>query len=136
MFSLDPALPEDVANVLESSACLEISEFRVFELAYAAWFGREPEQRVIEAYFGRYMYQAIVPPWVRHFTRRVCTLQHDGLLDPRAYGILPRELSRREVARGRLYIAYLVASLVVLLLLAELTVDWLDIRGCMLPPCY
>ncbi len=39
----DP-VPEDVAQVLETSSVLSISEFEVFRFAYASWYGRDCDE--------------------------------------------------------------------------------------------
>ncbi|MDP6517421.1 MAG: hypothetical protein QF926_12485 [Alphaproteobacteria bacterium] len=133
---LEPDLPEDLRGVLETAALLEVSEFRVFELAYRDWFGRPGRPEAIEAFFTPYMFHEIVPPWVRHFTRHVHALDNAGRLDPRDFGIFPRRLSAGEAARGRLYVAYVVSGVIAMFLIAQLTVDFLNIKGCLLPPCY
>ena len=128
--------PSDSLNVAEAAALLEISEFRVFELAYTGWFGGEPDERVIEPHFMAYMFRRAVPPWVRHFTRHVIDLAADGTLDPSDFGIAKRWASRRDIARGKLYLVYLTVSVVALVLLADLTAEWMGASECMFPPCY
>ena len=133
---LEPDLPEDLKGVLETAGLLEVSEYRVFELAYGDWFGHAGGTEAIEASFTPYMFHEIVPPWVRHFTRHVRALVCAGRLDPRDFGIFPRRLSAGDVVRGRLYVAYVVSGVIAMFLIAQLTVDFLKIKGCLLPPCY
>ncbi len=133
---LEPDLPEDLKGVLQTAALLEVSEFRVFELAYSDWFGSAGGTEAIEAFFTPYMFHETVPPWVRHFTRHVRALDSAGRLDPRDFGIFPRRLSARDVVRGRLYVAYVISAVIAMFLIAQLTVDFLKIEGCLLPPCY
>ena len=128
--------PSDSLDVAEAAALLEISEFRVFQLAYAGWFGNEPDERVIEPHFKAYMFRRAVPAWVRHFTRHVIALAADETLDPRDFGIATHSASRRDIARGKLYLVYLTIGVVALVLLADLTVDRMGLSGCLFPPCY
>jgi hypothetical protein len=128
--------PADVWAVLRTSALLGISEFRLFHIAYRFWYGREADEDQIERYFVPYMFKDVVPPWVRHFTNRVQTLDRDGTLDPSAFGIRPRQANRGDVQRGRLYAMYLVSIMAVLYIIAELSADVLGLQQCFLPPCY
>lgn len=128
--------PSDSLDVAETAALLEISEYRVFQLAYAGWFGNEPEERVIEPHFKAYMFHRAVPAWVRHFTRHVIDLAAGDTLDPRDFGIVTRWASRRDIARGKLYLVYLTIGVVALVLLADLTADRLGLSGCLFPPCF
>ena len=128
--------PSDSLDVAETAALLEVSEYRVFQLAYAGWFGNEPEERVIAPHFKAYMFRRAVPAWVRHFTRHVIDLAADEALDPREFGIATRWANRRDIARGRLYLVYLAIGVVALVLLADLTADRMGLSGCLFPPCY
>jgi hypothetical protein len=128
--------PADVWAVLRASALLGISEFRLFHIAYRFWYGHEADEDQIERYFVPYMFRDMVPPWVRHFTNRVQTMDRDGTLDPSAFGIRPRQATKADVQRGRLYAMYLVSALAVLYILAELSANALWLQQCYLPPCY
>ena len=90
MFALDPDHPKDVADVLESAGLLEVSEYRVFELAYAAWFstaGEAPDKKMFERAFFAYLYCDRVPPWVRAYTREIVQRADACTFDPADYGI-------------------------------------------------
>ena len=82
------------------------------------------------------MYREIVPPWVRHFTRRVIALAQIGQLDSREFGIYPRYATPADKRQAGLWIAYLAASMVALVLLADLAGEWLEMQECLFPPCY
>ncbi len=135
MWSQD-SIPEDVRQVLETSAVLAISEFRVFDLAYASWFGREVDEETIERHFLPYMFRDAVPPWVRSFTRRVLELERRGRLDPEELGIEAPRADAGDVARGRFYAFVIVTALVALYLSAKLAAPLLGIDDCWFPPCY
>ena len=71
----DEDLEQELLDLLEVSALLEIKEFALFELAYKEWYGRAPLSRVIEAHFSNYMFHGIIPAWVTSYTRQVLELQ-------------------------------------------------------------
>jgi hypothetical protein len=136
MFSLDPELPEDVADVLESAACLEISEFRVFELAYAAWFGRpegEREARALDRHFFAYLYRDQVPPWVRALTREVVRSNRAGVLDLADYGIVHEPPTPTMIYLGIRYAVWAALTLVFIVAGAHMIAAP---EGCTFPPCY
>ena len=85
--NLDEELPEDIGDVLEISAFLEIREYDYFSLAYRWWFGRVPDSAVLESHFARYMFNRIVPHWVRQYSRMILNLQNEGRLDREDLGI-------------------------------------------------
>lgn len=60
---------DDAQAVLWSAEVLEKSEFEVFELAYQAWYRESPEVARLERIFADYMFDEVVPFWVRQFTR-------------------------------------------------------------------
>ena len=63
--------------MLWSADILEISEFEVFETAYQAWYQETADVTRLERIFADYMFDEVVPFWVRQFTRT--TLEaHDG----------------------------------------------------------
>jgi len=128
----DEDLAEDVRSVLDAAALLGIAEFRVFQIAYRAWFGEDTDEVTIERYFTPYMFQDAVPPWVRHFTARVLDADRQGVLDPAQFGIRRRAATAGQIHRGRMFALILVGSLATLWLLAEIAA----VGGCMFPPCY
>ena len=68
---------DDAQAVLWSAEILEKSEFELFEAAYQAWYRETPEVARLERIFADYMFDEVVPFWVRQFTRS--TLEaHDG----------------------------------------------------------
>ena len=107
-------IPEDVSQVLETSSVLAVSEFQVFRLAYASWYGRDGDEKTLERHFAPYMFGERVPPWVRSFTRRVLDLERRGRLEPDALGVeIPRR-DPRDVALGSLYSFAVALSVVAL----------------------
>lgn len=135
MFFRQPRTPPDALAVVKTSGLLAVSEFRVFELAWEAWYGVGTDEKTIEGHFLPYMFQERVPHFVRAFTRRVLSLDRAGELDPRRFGIEPARRTTRGVTVGLIYSACVVASVTVLLLLAKVTAERLGLAECMFPPC-
>lgn len=131
-------LPPDVAAVLDAAAALEVTEFRFFELAWRAWFGRPPEEQRLERSFAAYMFAFRVPHWVRHFSRRILDLDARGCLDPASFGVWRRLPSERMRLVAKLYVAGLLLLFIVLAVSALNLDDTLlsSYRGCYFPPCY
>jgi hypothetical protein len=77
----------DLDKVVFASKVLQISEFRLFSLAYSRWYGRDIPEGELEYIFSAYMFEDIVPHWVRHFTRQVITRFEQGILDPGEFNI-------------------------------------------------
>ncbi len=133
---MDENLPEDIEDVLELSALLEIREYDLFGLAYHWWFGRLPNKRVLETHFVRYMFNKIVPHWMRHYSRMLLDLREQGILDREKLGIsrLPNA-TPQSVRAGLRYTVILFSILGLLILIAELAVQF-SVLPCMFPPCY
>ena len=119
----DDTLPDDVAQVLKTSAILSIGEFEGFRLAYTAWFGRDGDEKTIEGHFLPYMFQETVPHWVRSFTRRVLELERRGRLDPDKLGVELPPPGDRDLALGSLYTFAVVLSVTALIIMIRL--GWL-----------
>ena len=134
--SMDEPLPEDIADVLEISAILEIREYDLFGLAYYWWFGKPSPEKVLESHFARYMFKKIVPLWVRQYSRMVLELQEKGSLDREALGVdrLP-DATPESVRAGVRYAVILVTTLCLLVLIAEFAFKYLKLP-CFFPPCY
>ncbi len=80
---------DDVCEAVSASELLEITEFRLFELAYREWFGREADQAALEPPFVQYMFAQQAPAWVRHFARNVIACDRDGRLERAEFGLPP-----------------------------------------------
>ena len=128
-------IPEDVWLVLEATSLLGVAEFRLFEIAYKDWFGEDGDEKTIERYFTPYMFGEVVPVWVRHLSQRVIKLDREDALRPRDFGVYPKIATREDLRKGLDFAAWLVVSMVVLVLLGKAAGKALsDI--CMFPPCY
>ncbi len=61
--------PADTDCVVSAANNLEISEFRIFKDAFAAWYGKEATEQQIKPLFIRYLVEDTVPFWVRNYAR-------------------------------------------------------------------
>ena len=131
-------LEPDIVAVLDASAALEVTEFRLFQLAFRDWYGSAARKEYLERQFAAYMFAKRVPAWVRQFARKILKLQSQGLLDPKTFGVWQRLPSNRMVLFAKLYTgALLLLFLVTVLLVYVLPDSVMKIfEGCYFPPCY
>lgn len=99
----------DVAHVAEAAEALSIGEFALFRLAHRWWHQHDCEETLIEQAFGEYLRSGRVPPWVRHYCRRVLLLASLNQLEPGDFGVDEPSMRRLSVREQRF------ASLVTLL---------------------
>lgn len=116
----DHLVPEDLREVLAASSLLQITEFHLFELAFERWFGRQAKESELENCFAQYMFASHAPFWVRQFCRDVSTQDAAGSLDPRDFGVLPREVPDSWARRGLRHASVLLLLVVSLHLIAIL----------------
>ena len=74
-------------QVIAAAGRLEIGESDLFLLAYRRWFGRDPEEQVLEQRFAAYMFRGVVPLWVRHYARDVLAPHRIGRAEARRLGL-------------------------------------------------
>lgn len=128
-------IPADVWSVLRASSLLSVGEFRVFEIAYAQWYGEDGDEKMIEKHFIRYMFNDVVPPWVRFFCKKILQLDNEDALDPAEFGIVHASASLAQRNRGLEFIALLIAILIAFFYVGESAAKLLWLQ-CMFPPCY
>jgi len=128
-------IPRDVRGVLRASALLSVGEFRVFEIAYEDWYGEAGEETLIEKHFTGYMFNDIVPPWVRHFCKKILQLDDDGALDPAEFGIMNAPATTQQVNKGLEAIMWITGAMIILFVLGEGAAQMMRLQ-CMFPPCY
>ncbi|NIR59935.1 MAG: hypothetical protein GWO02_10610 [Gammaproteobacteria bacterium] len=135
--AFDENLDPDVDAVLNATAILDITEWDFFHLAYDRWHGEPPAEHVMEPIFAAYMFDDVVPLWVRHFARLVERLYHRGRLDKHALGVDRIHGSRQMVSRGTRYAVIIVVVMTALMVLAEVVAQFMKLGDrCMFPPCY
>ena len=89
------------AEVLSFVAGLfDISEFRLFEIAYVNWFGREATEKAMDGFFGSYLKTGFVPFWLRGMLRRLIRKHRKGDLIPSEFGINQACVSHSERRLG------------------------------------
>ncbi len=128
-------IPSDVWSVLRASSVLSVGEFRIFEIAYEAWHGEAGEEKMIEEHFIGYMFNDIVPPWVRHFCKKVMKQDNEGSLDPEEFGIIRKAATTYQINKGLEAMMWIIGFMIVLFLVGEGTSQALWLQ-CMFPPCY
>lgn len=128
-------IPSDVWSVLKTASVLSIGEFRVFQIAYEQWYGEEGEEKAIENHFTSYMFNDIVPIWVRHFCKRVLRLDSEHALDPSEFGISFPTATMEQRNKGFEFIMALLFIMIVFFLIGESAAKLLKLQ-CMFPPCY
>jgi hypothetical protein len=127
----------DTQSVLEASALLDITEFHLFNLAYFRWYGHYSSPHGMEQHFANYMFCAIVPLWVRHFTREILHQANIGRLNGLDYDIHVPRPSAAVIRRGRRLVGLLFALCLLLLLSSYFYEDLLLVlKNCYFPPCY
>ena len=137
LFFDEKKMSDDVADVLEAAALLQVTEFELFRLAWRRWHGRGIADAELERHYLPYMFKSRVPAWVRGLARQVIADAEAGRLDPTAYGVMPRPLTMDMYNRGLRYCLWIAVILGTLwtgaATVAELA-PWY--QSCYLPPCY
>ena len=80
---------DDAEAVNFVAGLLEISEFRLFEIAYVNWFGSEATKKAMDGFFGSYLKSGLVPFWLRDMVRKMICKYRNGNLAPIEFGIKP-----------------------------------------------
>jgi hypothetical protein len=104
---------KELEDVMISSALLQVSEFRFFQLSYAYWYGRNIQDTQLEPFFAEYMFNSFVPHWVRQMTRRILLLHEEGRLDPQDFNIVRPQVTPEMRALGEWYIIMLLFIVVI-----------------------
>ena len=124
-------IPVDTRLVLEASTTLDITEYNLFELAYLDWFGAEPAIHQVEPLFVNYMFNGIIPTWVRQFARKTLRSNSENAPNPTP--------ARFQIPsfRGSVYFLFAAFAVGILLLSATTSADLAPaIQQCYFPPCY
>jgi len=133
----DENMPLDVQETLDVAGILQITEFQVFQYAYARWFGEVPERETLEPYFAAYMFNELVPPWVRQFTRWAMELYEKGELELGMFDIYRTPVTQEMITTGMRYAVTLVVTFVTLVVLVLSSDPLMAMaKGCYFPPCY
>ena len=137
LFFDEKKMSSDVADVLEATALLEVTEFEFFRIAYRRWYGRAVDDDVLEKLYLPYMFHGRVPLWVRQLARDVIQKAEDEALDPSAFGVLPKPLSMDMYNRGLRYFLWIIVIFGTMLTGAATVAELMPwYQSCYLPPCY
>jgi len=71
-------LSQDQQDVQLALQVLNITEFRLFELAYKAWFGEAARESELEYSYIPYLFAGILPCWVRQYIRNIRQLSNEA----------------------------------------------------------
>ena len=85
---------DDAEAVAFAAGLLDISEYRLFEIAYEDWFGSRARKSAMDGFFGSYLKSGSIPFWLRNMVRTVLSKYRQGDLAPHRFGIDPPCLSR------------------------------------------
>lgn len=107
-----PRAPDDHGAVMDAASALDVREVDFFRLSYRHWFGRDARERDLERVFAAYMFRQDVPPWVRHFSRKVLMLAERGRLDAASLGALQFKRQPPPHPNGRIYVGATLAVIV------------------------
>lgn len=84
---LERLFQTDAEAVCFAASLLEISEFRLFEIAHVNWFGSEAPKKAMEGFFGSYLQSGLVPFWLRHMIRSIIGKHRKGNPAASEFGI-------------------------------------------------
>ena len=91
---------DDAEAVSFVAGLLDVSEFRLFEIAYVNWFGSEATEKAMEGFFGSYLNSGFVPFWLRNMVRRTISKHRKGNLAGSEFGIHKPSASRYDRSLG------------------------------------
>jgi hypothetical protein len=97
---LEIVFKDDAEAVSFVAGLLDISEFRLFEIAYENWFGSEGTKKAMDGFFGSYLQSGSVPFWLRNMVRTIICNHLKGNLIPSRFGIDEPRLSRSKRRLG------------------------------------
>jgi hypothetical protein len=138
LFFHDEQLAEDSLLVLNAAVKLDTTEFKLFELAYADWYGHICQCNIMEDYFSPYLFKSVVPFWVRSFCRKVLAFNGEVEAVQSTFGLRVFKATRRMIMFGLIYTLTLVVCLLFLVYIFSIPAESLPefLKECYFPPCY
>ncbi len=129
------------ANLLaEAANRLGVGEFQIFQLSYNEWHGNDLDEKLMERVFFEYLTADKVPPWARHYARRIIDqfdqdeLQyndpHYHRYDAKSMQTVSKTIGLLKIGAFALVMAILFGAAIVLL--DDYTKDS---EPCYFPPC-
>jgi hypothetical protein len=77
----------DAEAVSFVAGLFDISEFKLFEMAYVNWYGREAAKKAMDRFFGTYLNTGSVPFWLRAAVRKILCQHRKGDLTASQLGV-------------------------------------------------
>ena len=68
-------------EIAHAANLLQIGEFQILQVAYADWHGEDLTGPGLDRMFKAYMMDKSVPPWARHFARKVIAQADEGKIN-------------------------------------------------------
>ena len=127
--------------VVNAANLLQVGEFQLLQLAFADWFGREMTEREQSHYFQAFVLGNEIPPFLRHYARRIVEREARGQLNDAdaRYHRYDNEYFRQRLPDGmRRFVVAVTIVVGVLggsLAMASYTVDINGRCSDTLPPC-
>lgn len=127
--------------IAEASNRLDLGEFQLFQLAYEAWHGKEIPPQQLEAIFFDYLMKSKIPPWARHYARKIIAQDDAGALDyrdPLYHRFDPSSMRAESRRSGILKVAAVLFVFAVFFGVSLILLDGInkDDFPCHFPPCY
>ena len=124
--AVSPASPESTESIVQAASVLQVSEYKVFELAYKMWFAREPDDEQIASKFGAYVDGGPAPYWVRDFSRKVVSACDGDSCDLEFFGVERPEVDPDMRDMGQWYVIMLIIMMSAFLYMAVNTPPIID----------
>ena len=67
--------------IANAANILQVGEFQLLQLAYRDWYNEDLPEGQMDSLFDSYMINGAVPPWARHYARKIVADEEAGLLD-------------------------------------------------------
>jgi hypothetical protein len=104
---------ESEESVTRAAGFLDVSEYRVLEIAYPFWFGREAERDTVDHAFDEYLERGTVPFWARAFIRSLMRTTEEKGCTMDIVEVRPEKLSAGQKMQGAAIMALVALFLFV-----------------------
>ena len=101
--------PTELDTLMLTRESLDVSEFEVFRIAYAEWYGEKPSLPRLEKQFDDYLSSGVLPFYVRHYCRQFVEHRPECI---RAAQTTERRSRFAERLATALLIAFVAAALI------------------------
>ncbi|MCZ6474019.1 MAG: hypothetical protein O6934_11320 [SAR324 cluster bacterium] len=124
----------------EASNRLDVGEFQVFQLSYNEWHGNDLEPKRMEQMFFDYLTENKLPPWARHYARRIIDLDDQGKLEHTDLHYHRYDVNRADplnIKKGLTTIIAVTLFMAAFLIISSILLDKSreDLPRCYFPPC-